>query len=46
MELFAETRIPEFDILHVGRLQTGQDIRSGIWLAERTSGPESGAQIG
>ena len=46
MELFAETGIPEFDISHVGRFQSGQDIRYGIWLAERTSGPESDAQIG
>ena len=46
MELFAETGIPEFDISHVGRFQSGQDIHSGIWLAEQNSVPESGAQIG
>ena len=30
MELSAEIGIPEFDISHVGRFQSGQDIRSGI----------------
>ena len=28
LELFAQTGIPEFDILHVVRFQSGQELRS------------------
>ena len=35
MEVFAETGIPEFDILHVGRFQSLQEILSEPDLLNR-----------